>query len=214
MSLEQKLLGQYRKNAKIADMGGYGLSGGSDDGMRAAQDMYSKELMSLDSKGMGLSGGRRKRRKAPKEVEGGFFPGASIIIPAVASLVSSLLKKGGNVPGLSGGGSPMVGHGQSGGIQSGGMTQHRGMPMGYPERYPGSFPMPGFYPGGQDGYQGNIGSGLSGGGRMKKSKNPNRVAAGKKSASGNSWLSRVAEYRKSHGVSQKEAMIALGRGKK
>jgi hypothetical protein len=40
-------------------------------------------------------------------------------------------------------------------------------------------------------------------------KNPNKVAAGKKSASSNPWLMKVADYRRKHDVSQKEAFVAL-----
>lgn len=98
----------------------------------------------------------------------------------------------------------------------------QGMHLGYSARYPGSFPMPGFYPAEPmmteakrmnfiDGI-GTVGQGLSGGGRrMKHMKSPAKVAAGKKAASENPWLKKIAAYRQEHGVSQKQAMIALGR---
>jgi hypothetical protein len=233
MSLEQRLVNQFRKDAKVADMGGYGLSGGCQDA-NSALDNYKSELMNnVES---GDAGGRRKRgrpRKAKGGIvsggvpSGGFFPGAQFLIPAAISLISHLAGKGhdghAKLPGISGGmvnpfagmerkmmgrehkgqSPPFVtmGSGMSGGVGSGGK-----MPKGYPSMYPGSFPMPGFYPGGQDGYQG-IGGARQG---RCRPKNPARVAAGRKAASENPWLKKVAAYRKSHpGMSQKDAMKAL-----
>lgn len=231
MTLEQRLISHYQKDAKIADMGGYGLSGG--DMSHNVLDQYQTQLMntlntSIPRSGMEGSGLRKRGRPKGKgkkaKAKGGFFPGAAFLIPAAISLISNLAKTS-RGSGLSGG--IMSGGVPSGGIMSGGMInpftkpvadgimkERKGSPsIGYPSKYPGSFPMPGFYPGIQSGDMTHMGmgDGLSGGTshKQKHRKSPSRVSAGKKAASENPWLKKVAAYRKKHSVSQRDAMIAL-----
>lgn len=210
MSLEQRLINQYRKDANIADMGGYGLSGGNDNVL----DEYQHQLMNTLNtsiprsgplgSGLASHGGRKRGRprgsknKSSKS-KGGFFPGAAMLAPAAIALISKLISG----KGLSGGEMSMLSRIAPNDIANGIKLEQKGSPsIGYPSKYPGSFPMPGFFPGPQESYgQGYpvSGQGLSGGRKARASRGP----------SSNPWLKRVADYRKSHGVSQKEAMIAL-----
>jgi hypothetical protein len=182
MSFENKLESYYAKNASQADMHGWGLSGGKKSHSAMHGAGYEDEI-----------------KKA---------------------VYGHGIKDGAGGRGLSGGRRKLR--------KSHGGTLSAGA-MGYPARYPGSFPMPGFYPAEPimteakrmsfiDGLGLGSGAGLSGGTgtggvarQMKKHKSPAKVAAGKKAASENPWLKKIAAYRQEHGVSQKQAMIALGK---
>lgn len=218
---------QYQKELydSVAGPSGAGLSGGRKRG----RPRGSKSMM----KGCGQSGG---------ELSGGFpFAALFAAVPAIISAVKAI--KGGSSSGM---GPPLSGPGLDG--MSGGMTRRmlgqsgtkRGksrlppfmtMPdtvaggmmydlsQGYPSKYKGSFPMPGFSPP-PDGYTrssrqmlpkgtkgtkggaGVSGQGLSGGvGGM--------VRRGPKSAAQLAWQRKLSAYRKSHpGSSLMDAMKA------
>lgn len=188
MSFEQKLAKHYGRDAQIADVGGYGLPV-DDYGKRV------KRSISLSNRSPGIGGIHKD------EMSGGFpFAAVFAALPAIVSAIKH----------FSGDGHDQMGGGMINPFsKSGGYDRQ----VGYPGKYRGSFPMPGFSPP-PDGSvyvgapMGSRGSSLSGGKRHRV-KNPQKVNAGKSAAKSNPWLRKLAEYRKIHGCTQSEAMKAL-----
>lgn len=142
MSLEQRLLDQYQKSARIADMGGYGLSGGMQDQLtpQAPGMVLNTSLQALTPEGSKMYarrvGGARKKRggaisggdiSSGGALSGG-FPWLALA-PIVSAVVPEVIKA---IKGQ--------------GIE---ISQRGSVP---PPFYGGaydssSFPAPGFYPG-------------------------------------------------------------------
>jgi hypothetical protein len=180
MSFEQRLYDTYKKGAMIADMGGYGLSGGMEMSSQGLSpnttdnyEMMIKNAVGSHAYGNGLSGGRkRKPRKARKSMMG---------------------------MGPSGGSFRMSEKNPYG---PGGMYPHSFPTPGF---FPGNLSE---LKHNMSMGMGPSGGGLSGG--RRRMKNPAKVQAGIESASKNSWLMKVKKYRQEHpGVSQKQAFVAL-----
>lgn len=205
MSLESKLRSYYTKNATQADMHGWGLSGG-----RAGKTARRTKAITDDNP---VSTYEREVKKAVSMSGMGLNQGP----PAYLNTDVHRFKYKG-----------IPGNGLSGGSNRYGYAEHFGndnpMHVGFQQKYPGSFPMPGFYPnsdgaglsGGHGimtgGYRPAYMGGMMGGSsKAKKVKNPARVAAGKAAAAKSDWLRKVAAYRKETGASQKDAFKALGR---
>ncbi len=241
MSLEQKLARTYRKDAQIADMKGYGLSGG------AAQSAYEKAILDSVS-GSGSSGGavrrtgRRKGIKKPTKKElamlnslgmqgeglsagslsGGFpFMAALAAIPAIINGIKAI--RGGDCgSSLSGGmhnpftldsdiykrgytGIPPM-HSMGSGLSAGSLSGGYNLSAGYPSRYSGSFPMPGFSPPPEGTLPTTRGSGMSGGGKKKRTY---QYSADKTPAQ-KAWQMKLKNYMSSHpGSSLGDAMRAM-----
>jgi hypothetical protein len=168
MTFDSKLKHYYQQAAHVADMGGYGLSGG-----------------------VGVSGGKRRRAPAKKRTK----KGGAHTTYGPGGMYPHSFPMPGFYPG------PLAGDGAG---------DQRLLSMEIKNALNKSMVPP--YGSGYNPMFENEGCGLSGGRRMARAKNPRRVAAGLSGGSVNPWLSAIAEYRRTHpNVSQKNAMIALGR---
>lgn len=209
MSLTSKLERKYKQDAIIADLGGYGIDDEpqgsiySPEKKDAVVAKYQKELKQLV--GAGKHGRGRRSQSKSSNLEGGFNPAllalAPIVIPALKNLFGLGLSWGDYMPYSA---APSAG--------------------GYPTKYKGSFPMPGFSPP-FEGYEGtpenrrrfsppipygtvsqlgSTGASLSGG-RKRRKQSVKSMSSGQLA-----WQEKIRKYRESHpGVSFKETLIAL-----